>query len=81
MKVTALLPDELIAEVRALSKGSNITDSLLVALNEWVQIRHVRTLNEAVAKKPLKFQKNFAADDVRQVNRKRSGGRQPRSQS
>jgi hypothetical protein len=37
MKVTALIPDELVEEVKHLTQGKNITDSLTIALNEWVE--------------------------------------------
>lgn len=37
MKVTALIPDELIEKVKAKSGGKNITESLIIALNEWQQ--------------------------------------------
>lgn len=37
MKVTALIPDELVEEVKHLTQGKNITDSLIIALNEWVE--------------------------------------------
>ncbi|MCR1795844.1 DUF2191 domain-containing protein, partial [Leptospira sp. id769339] len=36
MKVTAILPDDLIAEVQKYSGGKNITDSLQKALSEWL---------------------------------------------
>lgn len=36
MKVTALIPDELVQEVRELTQGKNITESLTIALNQWV---------------------------------------------
>ncbi len=37
MKVTALIPDELVNEVKYLTQGKNITESLTIALNEWVE--------------------------------------------
>jgi len=37
VKVTALIPDELVEEVKHLTQGKNITDSLIIALNEWVE--------------------------------------------
>ncbi|MCF6289109.1 MAG: hypothetical protein L3J53_07750 [Proteobacteria bacterium] len=37
MKVTALIPDELVEEVKLFTQGKNITESLTIALNEWVE--------------------------------------------
>lgn len=67
MKVTALLPDKLIEEVRILSGGKTITESLKVALNEWVKIQNLKVLNEEVREKPLEFVRS--ADELRELNR------------
>ncbi|MCB1604557.1 MAG: type II toxin-antitoxin system VapB family antitoxin [Gammaproteobacteria bacterium] len=37
MKVTALISDELIEEVKRLTEGKNITESITIALREWVE--------------------------------------------
>ena len=47
MKVTALIPDDLIADVKQL------TDSLIKALSEWVSIQKIKSLNTQVARTPL----------------------------
>jgi len=44
MKVTALIPDELVAEVKQLTQGKNITESLIIALDEWVAIQKRRKI-------------------------------------
>ena len=68
MKVTAILPDNLITEVKHLSKGKNITDSLVIALNEWVDLRHIIELNKSIERKPLSFE--YSAYEIREANRK-----------
>jgi hypothetical protein len=70
MKVTAILPDKLVKEVRQLTRGKNLTESLIIALHEWTNLRHVRELNSQVAKKPLEFVKDFSAEQIRNINRK-----------
>ncbi len=70
MKVTAILPDDLVADVQKYSGGKNITDSLSLALNEWLRLAKLRKLNDRVAKSPLKFQPGFTAAKVRALNRK-----------
>ncbi|GJQ60920.1 MAG: hypothetical protein SCALA701_37210 [Candidatus Scalindua sp.] len=37
VKVTALIPDNLIMEVKEYTKGKNITESLIKALSEWIK--------------------------------------------
>ena len=69
MKVTALLPDDLIHEVKYLAHGKNITDSLLIALREWISVQKLRSLKERVRKKPLLFKRNYSARKVRELNR------------
>ncbi len=71
MKVTTILPDDLVSEVRHYSKGKNITDSLLIALKEWLALRKIKELNKQVDKNPLLFDQNFSAETVRETNRKR----------
>ncbi len=70
MKVTTLIPDYLIEEVRHISKGETITESLLIALKEWLSFKRLATLNQKIQKKPLKFQKGFTSQKVRTLNRK-----------
>jgi len=70
MKVTAILPDKLVKEVLRLTRGKNLTESLIIALREWSNLRHVRELNNQVAKTPLEFAKGFSAEQTRDINRK-----------
>lgn len=72
MKVTAILPDELIHEVQAFSGGKNITESLNVALTEWLKLAKLKKLNEKLKNNPVEFQKDYSAENTRQLNRKRS---------
>jgi hypothetical protein len=69
MKVTALIPDEMVTEVKKLTNGKNITDSLLIALNDWISQQKIRRLTKHIAKKPLSFKKGFSAIKIRSLNR------------
>lgn len=69
MKVTALIPDNLISEVKALSSGKNITESLIIALKEWTSIQKLKSLSATVKHSPLSFRSGFTANKVRKVNR------------
>lgn len=69
MKVTAILPDDLITDVQKYTQGKNITDSLQKALSEWVKLAKVKKLNEKLKKKPLSFSEDFSAETIRKLNR------------
>jgi len=71
MKVTALIPDQIIDEVKKLARGSNLTENLLIALKEWIALKHIKNLNKSIEKKPLEFQKKFCATKIRSINRTR----------
>ena len=71
MKVTALLPDKLIEEVRKYSGGKNTTEALVIALEEWLALTKVKRLNKRLKKKPLEFQKGFSAEHIRTLSRRR----------
>lgn len=69
MKVTAILPDDLITDVQKYTQGKNITDSLQKALSEWVKLAKVKKLNEKLRKNPLHFSAEFTAEKVRNLSR------------
>jgi hypothetical protein len=71
MKVTALIPDKIISEIKHYAPGKTLTDSLVVALNEWVCLKKIKALNKSIEKTPLKFKTDYSAITVRAVNRKR----------
>jgi hypothetical protein len=70
MKVTALIPDNLVKEVKQYAGGKNITESLITALEEWLALKKIQFLNEAVMKQPLQFSKDFSAVKNREINRR-----------
>ncbi len=65
MKVTAIIPDEIIDDVQKYSGGQNITESITMALKEWLYIKRIKSLNEEVARNPLCFRDGFSTDEVR----------------
>ena len=71
MKVTALIPDDLVNNVVKLSKGKNITDSLAIALEYYVYRKKIEQLIEDVDKEPLQFQEEFSAEGIRELNRRK----------
>ena len=71
MKVTALLPDTLIADLRHFAGGETLTEALSHALKAWVAREKIRQLNAQVGETPLEFQKGFSSESVRHLNRRR----------
>lgn len=69
MKVTALIPDALVREVKALTHAKTITESLIVAMQEFVSFHKLRALNQKVKRSPLRFQEGFSAEKIRELNR------------
>ena len=72
MKVTALIPDEIVNEIKDLTHGKNITESLVIALTEWIRMQKLKNLKAKIKSTPLSFQTGFSADSVRALNRKTS---------
>ena len=71
MKVTALIPDDLVDAVHKHAAGKNLTESLVRALREWVNQQRILELNRDVAEKPLEFVDGFEAAGVRDKSRRR----------
>jgi hypothetical protein len=69
MKVTALLPDNIVEEVKKLSGGKNITESLVIALKDYISRQKIRKAVQKLKDKPLQFKDNFTAEKVRSLNR------------
>jgi len=68
MKITALIPDQLVADIRRLTSAKNTTESLIIALKQWRNIEQIKRLNQKTEKDPLTF--TLSADDLRSLNRK-----------
>ena len=67
MKVTALIPDELVREVKRLSNAKNITEAMIVALNSYVALEKLKSMGETIRNSPLKFK--YTAQEIRDINR------------
>ena len=65
MKVTALIPDEIITDVREYTEGKNITESLIKALSDWLYIKRIQKLNKEIRKEPLQFVDSFNIETLR----------------
>ena len=68
MKVTAIIADELINEVKHYSNSSTTTEAITIALKDWLDIHHIKELNAQISKKPINL--NYSAQKIREMNRK-----------
>jgi hypothetical protein len=71
MKVTAIIPDELVNDVQRLARRKNLTESIVFALREWADLQRVRALNQKVEERPFQFRVGFTAAAVRDASRRR----------
>lgn len=67
MKVTAIIPDELVKETQALSNARNITEPMIIALNSYISLEKLKAMGEAINKNPLHFK--YTAEEIRDLNR------------
>ena len=70
MKVTAIIPDNIVKEVQKYAGGKTLTDSLIIALKEWLSLKHIKKLNQEIQASSLSFTENVSADNIRSINRK-----------
>ncbi len=72
MKVTALIDNELIENIKEITKGQTITESLVIALKEWVSIKRLRELSADLKKRPIKFKGKDVTNQIRELSRRKS---------
>jgi hypothetical protein len=68
MKVTAIIADDLINDVKAYTQSSTVTEAITVALKDWIDIYNIKELNKKIAQKPV-FLKN--GQKIRKINRQK----------
>jgi hypothetical protein len=68
MKVTAIIPSELIAEAMELSNAETITETLKIALHTYIRSQKIKELGNMILSEPLEFK--YTAQELREMNRK-----------
>ncbi len=71
MKVTALIADDLVAEVQRISGGKNITESITIALKHYLDSQKINKVFEEIESEPLVFREDFVPYGNRENNRNR----------
>lgn len=67
MKVTVIIPDELVKETQALSNARNITEAMIIALNSYVSLEKLKAMGEEINRNPLQFL--YSTQQIRDLNR------------
>lgn len=68
VKITALLPEDLLAQVKAVAAVKTVTEALKTAMEYYLSSKRLADLNERVRRKPLQL-KGFSAEKIRALNR------------
>lgn len=68
MKVTTIIPDEILDDIQKYSGGRNITESLIIVLKDWLYVKRITSLKEELSKNPLCFKEGFSQDKIRNIN-------------
>jgi len=66
MKVTAILPDELVKEALEYTKAETITDALKIALKGYISTQKLKKMSISIAQEPFEF--NYSAKELREKN-------------
>jgi hypothetical protein len=67
MKVTAIIEDALVNNVKEFTHSSTVTEALTIALKDWVDLYYIKELNKQISKKPIIIKNGKY---IRQVNRR-----------
>lgn len=67
-KVTAMISSNLLNKVGKYTKAKNTTESLVIALEDWVRQEELRKLFGRIKQEPLEFR--HSAKELRELNRK-----------
>ena len=53
MKVTAIIADELILNVKEYTQSSTVTEAITIALKDWVALYNIKELNNHIKQNPV----------------------------
>jgi hypothetical protein len=66
MKVTAIISDDLINNVKAYTRSSTVTEAITIALKDWLDIYNIKELNNKVSRSPINIKNG---QKIRHTNR------------
>ena len=53
MKVTAIIDDNLVNNVKVFTRSSTVTEAITIALKDWLDMYNIKELNKSISKKPI----------------------------
>jgi hypothetical protein len=66
MKVTTIIADDLVNNVKAYTRSSTVTEAITIALKAWVDIFNIRELNKKIIQNPICINNGH---QIRELNR------------
>jgi hypothetical protein len=66
MKVTAIIADDLVNNVKTYSRSSTVTETITIALKDWLDIYNIKELNKKISQNPIHID-NY--QKIREMNR------------
>ncbi len=66
MKVTAIIADKLVNDVKTYSRSSTITEAITIALKDWLEIYNIKELNKKIIQNPIIINNG---NQIREINR------------
>ena len=66
MKVTAMIDDDLVKNVKAYTKSSTVTEAITIALKDWLDMYNIKELNKNISKNPILIDNG---QQIRELNR------------
>jgi hypothetical protein len=66
MKVTAIIADDLVRNVKAYTRSSTVTEAIPIALKDWLDIYNIKELNKQISQKPIYINNG---QQIRETNR------------
>ena len=66
MKVTAIIADDLINDVKAYTHSSTVTEAITIVLKDWLNIHNIKELNKQISKNPIYIDNG---QQIREINR------------
>jgi len=66
IKVTAIIADNLINDVKEYTNSSTVTEAITIALKDWIDIYNIRELNKKISQNPIYINNG---NQIRETNR------------
>ena len=66
MKVTAIIDDDLVRNVKAYTQSSTVTEAITIVLKDWLDTYNIKELNKKIIRNPVIIKNG---QKIREINR------------